>query len=150
MANDSAPSYVQVRQAGAADGRGDVDDREKPIEGSGGSLDPPGPLLEPPRPLPTHLHTVVMACSECVPTRLSPLAERACFSQASDRGESRDLGGGGVPGEHLHLRALGPAWTLSLAINGSIIGVIYERMNVYPENTHTVRAASGAVERPYL
>jgi hypothetical protein len=28
-----------------------------------------------------HLHTVYMAYSECLPTHLSPLAERACFSQ---------------------------------------------------------------------
>jgi hypothetical protein len=49
--------------------------REKEIGGSGGSLEPPGPLL-------THLHTVSMAYSECVPTRLNPLAERTCFSQA--------------------------------------------------------------------
>ena len=37
--------------------------------------------------------------------------------------------------------------TLSLVINGSIIGVIYNRMNVYPENTHTVRAALGRLSR---
>jgi hypothetical protein len=49
--------------------------REKEIRGSGGSLDPPGPLL-------THLHTVYIAYSECLPTRLNPLAERAFFSQA--------------------------------------------------------------------
>ena len=28
-----------------------------------------------------HLHTVYMAYAECLPTRLNPLAERACFSQ---------------------------------------------------------------------
>ena len=49
--------------------------REQQIGGSGGSLEPPGPLL-------THLHTVYMAHSECLPTRLSPLAKRTCFSQA--------------------------------------------------------------------
>ena len=48
--------------------------REQQIGGSGGSLDPPGPLL-------THLHTVYMAYSERLPTRLDPLAERTCFSQ---------------------------------------------------------------------
>ena len=48
--------------------------RKKEIWGSGGSLETPGPLL-------THPHTVHMACSECLPTRLSPLAERTCFSQ---------------------------------------------------------------------
>jgi hypothetical protein len=41
-----------------------------------GSLEPPGPLL-------THLHTVYMAYSECLPTRLTALAERTCFSQAA-------------------------------------------------------------------
>ena len=30
----------------------------------------------------THLHTVYMVCSECLPTRLNPLVERTCFSQA--------------------------------------------------------------------
>jgi hypothetical protein len=49
--------------------------REKEIGGSGGSIDPPGPLL-------THLHTIYMAYSKCLPTRLNPLAERTCFSQA--------------------------------------------------------------------
>ena len=48
--------------------------RKKEIGGSGGSLGPPVPLL-------THLHTVCMGYSECLPTRLNPLAERACFSQ---------------------------------------------------------------------
>jgi hypothetical protein len=38
--------------------------REKKIRGSGGSLEPPGPLL-------THLHIVYMAYSECLPTRLN-------------------------------------------------------------------------------
>ena len=56
--------------------------REQQIGGSGGSLEPPGPLLESPGPLLTHLHTVYMAYSECLPTRLNPLAERTCFSQA--------------------------------------------------------------------
>jgi hypothetical protein len=40
-----------------------------------------GPLLEPPGPLLAHLHTVYMAYSECLLTRLNPLAERACFPQ---------------------------------------------------------------------
>jgi hypothetical protein len=39
--------------------------REKEIGGSGGSLEPSGPLH-------THLHTAHMACSECLPTRLNP------------------------------------------------------------------------------
>jgi hypothetical protein len=55
--------------------------REQQIGGSRGSLEPPGPLLDPPGPLLTHLHTVFMAYSECLPTRLNPLAERTCFSQ---------------------------------------------------------------------
>jgi hypothetical protein len=50
--------------------------REKQIGGSGGSLEPRGPL-------PMHLHTVHMAYSECLPTLLKPLAERNCFSQVS-------------------------------------------------------------------
>jgi hypothetical protein len=52
----------------------DVLGREKEIGGSGGSDEPPGPLL-------THLHTVYMAYSEYHPTRLNPLAERTCSSQ---------------------------------------------------------------------
>jgi hypothetical protein len=59
--------------------------REKNMGGSRGSLESPGPLLEPPGPLLTHLHTVCMAYSECLRTRLNPLAERSqrtCFSQA--------------------------------------------------------------------
>jgi hypothetical protein len=49
--------------------------REKQIGGSsGGSLEPPGPLL-------THLHTIYIAYSERLPTRLNPLAERTCFLQ---------------------------------------------------------------------
>jgi acyl-coenzyme A synthetase/AMP-(fatty) acid ligase len=58
-----------------------VPNREQQIGGSGGSLEPLGPLLAPPGPLLTHLHTVYMAYSECLPTRLNPLAERTCFSQ---------------------------------------------------------------------
>ena len=58
--------------------------REQHIGDSGGSLEPPGPLglfLKPPGPLLTHFHTVYMAYSEFLPTRLKPLAERTCFSQ---------------------------------------------------------------------
>jgi hypothetical protein len=58
--------------------------REQQIGGSGGSLEPPGPLL-------TRLHTVYMAYSECLPTRLNPLAERTCFSQVQLRGKKRWL-----------------------------------------------------------
>ena len=46
---------------------------EQQIGGSGDSPEPPGPLPEPPGPLLTHLHTVHMAYSECLPTRLNPL-----------------------------------------------------------------------------
>jgi hypothetical protein len=42
----------------------------------GGSLEPPGPL-------PMHLHTMYMEYSECLPTLLTPLAERTFFSQVS-------------------------------------------------------------------
>jgi hypothetical protein len=43
-------------------------------------LNPPGPLL-------AHLHTVYMACSECLPTRLNPVAEGTCCSQVCKRGK---------------------------------------------------------------
>ena len=62
-----------------------VGPREQQTGGSGGSLEPPGPLLEAPGPLPTHLHTVYIAYSERLPTRLKPLAERTCFSQVGPR-----------------------------------------------------------------
>ena len=61
--------------------------REQQIGGSGGSLEPPGPL-------PTHLHNVYMEYSECLPTRLNPLAERTCFSQACGRCSGQDRGDG--------------------------------------------------------
>jgi hypothetical protein len=51
-----------------------VGHREKQIGVSGGSVEPPGPLLP-------HLHTVYMAYSGCHPTHLNPLAERTCFPQ---------------------------------------------------------------------
>ena len=70
--NVSSVNYFSSRR-----GR-DVETREKQIWGSGGSLEPPGPL-------PMHLHTVYMACSECLPTRLDLLAEKTCFSQVSVR-----------------------------------------------------------------
>jgi hypothetical protein len=57
--------------------------REQQIGGSGGSLEPPGPLLAPPGHLLTHLHTVYIAYIECLPTRLNPPAERTCFSQVA-------------------------------------------------------------------
>jgi hypothetical protein len=50
--------------------------RKEEIGGSGGSLVTPGPLL-------THLHTVYMAYSGCLPTHLNPLADRTCFSQVT-------------------------------------------------------------------
>jgi hypothetical protein len=59
-------------------------DGEQRIGGSGGSLDPPRPPLEPLGPLPMHLHTVHMEYSGRLPTRLDPLAERACFPQACE------------------------------------------------------------------
>ena len=52
--------------------------REKEIGGTGVSLEPPGPLL-------THLHTFYVAYYECLPTRLNPLTEGACFSQVRAR-----------------------------------------------------------------
>jgi hypothetical protein len=67
------PNLTRWAEALNASGRA-VLVREKQIGGSGGSLDPPRPLL-------THLHTVHTAYSECLPTRLNPLAERTCFSQ---------------------------------------------------------------------
>ena len=62
---------------------------EKHIRGSVGSLEPPGLL-------PTHLHTVYMAYSECLPTLLNPLTERTCFSQVvkTRPGGSDNLAGG--------------------------------------------------------
>ena len=47
-------------------------------------MNPLGLFLEPPGPLLTHLHTVYMAYSERLPTRLNPLAERTCFSQVAE------------------------------------------------------------------
>ena len=58
-----------------------VDAREKEIGGSGVSLEPPGLLL-------TQLHAVCMAYSECLPTLLTPLAERTCFSQVDAQGRA--------------------------------------------------------------
>ena len=69
--------YTGLRTLRVADGPDIVHIREKQIGGSGGSLEPPGPLLEPPG----HLHTVYMAYSEYLPTHLNPLAKRTCFSQ---------------------------------------------------------------------
>jgi tRNA-dihydrouridine synthase len=64
----ASPLVAEARRLGL------VVDREKQIGGAGGSLEPPGRLL-------THRHTVYMANSECLPTHLSPLAERTYFSQ---------------------------------------------------------------------
>ena len=52
-------------------------------------MNPLGLFLDPPGPLLTHLHTVYMAYSECLPTRLNPLAERTCFSQVLMRVTAR-------------------------------------------------------------
>ena len=48
----------------------------------GAHLNPLGLSLTPPGPLPTHLRAVYMGCSECLPSPLTPLAERTRFSQA--------------------------------------------------------------------
>jgi hypothetical protein len=45
--------------------------------------------MEPPGPFRMHLHTVYMAYSECLPTRLNPLAERTYFSQVGARAHDR-------------------------------------------------------------
>ena len=67
-------------------------ERAKEIGGSGGSLEPPGPLL-------THFRTVYMAYSECPPTLLNPLAERTLFLPGAREGGAgrggRGAGGGG-------------------------------------------------------
>ena len=91
-----AEEWLALRAQGVAT-------REQQIGGSGGSLEPPGPLLEPPGPLLTHLHTVYMDYSECLPTRLNPLAERTCLSQVATPSisvwsESIGLPGGLSPG----------------------------------------------------
>jgi hypothetical protein len=53
-------------ERGGQAGEGDcVGGREKQTGGSGGSLEPPGPLL-------TRLHTVHTAYSECLPAHLNP------------------------------------------------------------------------------
>jgi hypothetical protein len=49
----------------------------------------------------THLHTVCMACFECLPTRMNHLAERTCFSQVpSATGDRADAGGAGDENAH--------------------------------------------------
>ena len=45
-------------------------------------MNPLNIFLEPPG----HIHTVSRAHSECLPTRLDPLAERTCFSQVPKSG----------------------------------------------------------------
>ena len=57
-------------------------------------MNPLGLFLEPLGPILTHLHTVHMVYSERLPTRLNPLAERTCFSQAA----MRSMLGQGVTG----------------------------------------------------
>ena len=52
-------------------------------------MNPLGLFLGTLGPLLTHLHTVYMADSECLPTRLNPLAERTCFSQVGFAGCDR-------------------------------------------------------------
>ena len=97
-----------------------VEGREKQIGGSGGPLEPPGPPLEPALALLTHLHTVYMACSERLPTRLNALAERACFSQVEGlRGRIDDLMMGRVRHPSPMLFQLCPS--ASAAIGGGVI-----------------------------
>ena len=86
--------HGDVRELGGAQVREPaVRDGEKQMRGSGGSLEPPGPL-------PTHLHTVHMEYSGRLPTRLSPLAERTCFSQVRDLHALRPLDGDAVESEN--------------------------------------------------
>jgi hypothetical protein len=78
-AADAAPAAADAADApkwtfGAGSNRSGV---------QGAHLNPHGPLFEPPGPLLTHLHTVCMACSECLPTGLNPLAERTLFPPGS-------------------------------------------------------------------
>jgi hypothetical protein len=65
-------------------------------------LNPLGLFFGPPGPLLTHLHTVSIAYSECLPTRLNSLAERTCFSQVPswkvDRVLQAKASSGGRPG----------------------------------------------------
>jgi hypothetical protein len=85
---DSGPAAALTVEGLLTDGRlvatpePAVERGEKEIGGSGGSLDPPGPLR-------THPHTVYMAYSECLPTRLNPVAERTCFFSGADIGRLR-------------------------------------------------------------
>jgi hypothetical protein len=95
-----------------------VGDRENKIKGSGCSLEPPGLLL-------THLHTVYMACSECLRTRLNPLAE-GLF-----------LPGGRVAGALRHAAARRPARGLDRAAG---------RLHVPPRRLPS--GPSGAFKRP--
>ena len=73
-------------------------------------MNPLGLFLETPGPLLTHLHAVYMACSECLPTSLKPLAEMTCFSQVPR------AGGGGLLRRHPHA----PRWRelMALAADG--------------------------------
>ena len=54
-------------------------------------MNPLGLFLGPPGPLLTHLHTIYVAYSERLPTRLNPLAERTCFSQVAMDGAGKQL-----------------------------------------------------------
>jgi hypothetical protein len=64
----------QAMLAGAFDER--VAAAGKRYGGSGGALDPPGPL-------PVHLRSAYIEYSECLPTLFNPLAERTYFSQVT-------------------------------------------------------------------
>jgi hypothetical protein len=61
-----------VRREGSALAGVTQGERHRGVQG--GSEEPLGPLI-------THLHTVYMAYSECLPIHLNPMAERTCFSQ---------------------------------------------------------------------
>jgi hypothetical protein len=116
---------VGVRQAVG------VDSREQQIGGSGGSLEPPGPLLESPGPLLTHLHTVYIAYSECLPTRLNPLAESTCFSQVNSltiRAIKKILMEPGVTKGKVAVLVGGPDWPTSVLTG--ILGCSYSQMIV--------------------
>ena len=52
-------------------------------------MNPLALFLEPPGPLLTHLHAVYIAYSECLPTRLNPLAERTCLRGGHRAGRRR-------------------------------------------------------------
>ena len=103
-------------------------------------MNPLGLFLEPPGPLLTHLHTVCMAYSERLPTRLSPLAERTCFSQglAERCGSSADTPADLLPPPSPHCRPFFPVlWRFSV-FPGFVIHLL------------TARAVAAYIERPQV